>query len=186
MDLFLQFKQNSQKAIESLREELKSIRTGRASPSLVENLVVEAYGGSTKLRLMELSTITTDGPTALSIVPFDAQVLSDIEKSILKSPLGLSPIVQGNKIILKIPPLSSEQREKFIKIASEKVEEKKNQIRNLRDETRKSIKTSYEKKETTEDEKFRLEKEIDNITASLMKEIQTILENKKAEIRFNI
>lgn len=183
MDSTSDFKTKSQSAINSLKEELKSIRTGRATPSLVENLIIDAYGGSTKLRLMELSTITTEGPAALSVVPFDPSVLSDIEKSILKSPLGLSPIVQGNRIILKIPPLSTEQREKFIKIVSEKVEDKKNQIRNLRDEIRKSIKTSFEKKETTEDEKFRLEKEIDNITTLLMEEIQVIREKKETEIR---
>lgn len=183
MDTTSEFKNRGQKIIESLKEDLKSIRTGRATPSLVENLVVEAYGGSTKLRLMELSTITTEGPTALIVIPFDPSVIGDIEKSILKSPLGLSPNVQGSKIILKIPSLSEEQRDKFIKLAGEKIEEKKNQVRGLRDDLRKSIKTSFEKKETTEDEKFRLEKEIDTESSQLMEEIQTLREKKEVEIR---
>ena len=178
-----QFQQNARKVINSLIEELKTIRTGRATPSLVENMIIEAYGGSTKLRLMELATITTEGPTALSITPFDPSVLADIERSILKSPLGMSPAVQGNRIIIKVPPLSQEQREKFIRTAAELIESKKNQIRNMRDEVRKSIKNSFEKKETTEDEKFRLEKEIDNLTSQFMEEIQTIRDKKETEIR---
>jgi ribosome recycling factor len=183
MDLIAQFKQNAQKAVEILKEDLKSIRTGRASPSLVENLMVDTYGGQSQLRLLELSTITSEGPQTLSVAPFDPSVLSDIEKAILKSPLGVTPATQGNRILLKIPPLSLEQREKFIKLVGEKIEEKKNQIRSLRDSMRKTIKTSYEAKETTEDEKFRLEKEIDNITAQLMEEIQVIRDKKEAEIR---
>ena len=183
MDPTSDFKNNCQKVINSLKEDLKSIRTGRATPSLVENLTVETYGGSTHLRLMELSTITTEGPTALSIVPFDPSVLSDIEKSILKSPLGLSPIVQGSRIVLKIPALSTEQRDKFIKIAAEKVEAKKNQIRNYRDDVRKSLKTSFEKKEVTEDEKFRQEKEIDIISGKFTEEIESIKDKKEQEIR---
>jgi ribosome recycling factor len=151
MEFTSQFKQNAQKVIESLKENLKSIRTGRATPSLVENLIVETYGGQTKLKLLELSTITTEGPAALSIVPFDPSTTQDIEKTILKSPLGLSPAVQGSRIIIRIPPLSEEQREKFIKIVAGIIEEKKVTIRNHRDETRKVIKTSFEKKETTED-----------------------------------
>lgn len=183
MDPSSDFKIKCQTVINSLKEDLKNIRTGRANPSLVENLIVDAYNGSTRLKLMELATISTDGPTALSIVPFDPSTLSNIEKAILKSPLGLSPTTQGSRIILKIPPLSTEQREKFIKLVIEKIEEKKNQIRNFRDEIRKSIKSSYEAKETTEDEKFRLEKEIDNITQQLMKEIEEIKEKKQNEIR---
>lgn len=183
MDFASLFKTNCQKVIDLLVEDLKTIRTGRATPSLVENLMVETYNGSTKLRLMELSTITTEGPAALSITPFDPSVLSDIEKSILKSPLGLSPIIQGSKIILKIPALSTEQRDKYIKIAAEKIEDKKNQIRNLRDDIRKNIKLKFENKELSEDEKFRLEKEIDSISGKFMEEIQHIRNKKELEIR---
>lgn len=183
MNPISEFKINCQKVIESLKNDLKTIRTGRASPSLVENLIVETYGGSTRLKLMELTTIVTEGPIVLSINPFDPSTIQDIERAILKSPLGLSPVVQGNRIILKIPPLSTEQREKFIKTAGEKVEEKKNQIRNLRDDVRKTIKTSFGKKETTEDEKFRLEKEVNNISTQFMEEIQIIKGKKEEEIR---
>jgi len=183
MDPISEFRQNSQKTIDSLKEDLKSIRTGRASPSLVENLGVETYGGQTKLRMLELATIMADGPSSLSIIPFDPSTIQDIEKAILKSPLGLTPAVQGLKIIIRIPSLNTEQREKYIKIVGVKVEEKKVTIRNQRDNARKIIKTSFEKKELGEDEKYRLEKEIDSQTVKFMEEINGIKENKENEIR---
>lgn len=183
MDPLTEFKQQSLKVIENLKEDLKSIRTGRATPSLVENMMVEAYGGQSKLRMLELATITTDGPSALSIAPFDPSVLTDIEKSILKSPLGISPVVQGNKITLHIPALSQEQREKFIKLVGQKVEERKGIVRNLRDNARKSIKISFEKKEITEDDKFRQEKEIDIASQKYVEEIELHREHKETEIR---
>lgn len=183
MDLVSQFKLSSQKAINSLKEELKSIRTGRATPSLVENIMVETYGGTARLKVLELSTITTDGPAALSIVPYDASVLQDIERAILTSPIGLSPAVQGSKIIIKIPPLSEEQREKFIKLVASTVEEKKVQIRQARDDVRRSLKTALEKKEISEDEKFRVEKQIDNLSQEAMEQIQVIRDKKEKEIR---
>ena len=183
MDIVSTFSQQASKTINSLKEDLKSIRTGHASPSLVENLSVETYGGQTKLRLLELATIMTDGPSSLSIIPFDPSILQDIERAVLKSPLGLLPSTQGTKIIIRIPALNSEQREKYIKIVGEKVEEKKVIIRNLRDNARKIIKTSFEKKEMGEDEKYRLEKEIDNIATKFMEEINGIKDNKENEIR---
>lgn len=183
MDAILFFSQQANKTIQSLIEDLKSIRTGRASPSLVENLSVETYGGQTKLRLLELATIMTDGPSSISIIPFDPSIIQDIEKAILKSPLGLTPSVQGSKIIIRIPSLDSEQREKYIKIVGEKVEEKKVTIRNHRDNARKIVKTSFEKKEMGEDEKYRLEKEIDTKAAKFMEDINNIREAKENEIR---
>ncbi len=183
MDTISFFCQQANKTIQVLIEDLKSIRTGRASPSLVENLSVESYGGQTKLRLLELATIMADGPSSLLIIPFDPSIIQDIEKAILKSPLGLTPSVQGSKIIIKIPSLNSEQREKYIKIVREKVEEKKMTIRNYRDNARKMIKSSFEKKEMGEDERYRLEKDIDSQTAKFMSEINNVEERKENEIR---
>jgi len=182
MDHVNNFKKEAEKVISDLKEELKLIRTGRANPALVENLIVEAYGGQSKLKLFELATITNEGPMALAVIPFDPSTLSDIEKAILKSPLSLSPQTQMNRITLRLPPLSSEQREKLIKLLNQKIEEKKIILRNHRDESRKRFKQTFENKEMTEDERFRLEKEIDNTTQNYMREIQTIKENKENEI----
>ncbi len=176
------FKQSLQKTIQVLKDDIKMIRSGRASPAFIENFIVEAYGGQSKLKLMELATITTEGPSTLVVVPFDISTIADIEKSILKSTLGFSPQTQGSRILIKIPALSQEQREKIIKLVNSKVEERKNILRNQRDEVRRKIKSDFEKKIITEDEKFRMEKEIDNITHKMMEEIQKIKETKEKEI----
>lgn len=167
----------------ALTEDLKTIRTGRANPIIIEQLVVEAYGGSTKLKLMELATITNEGPAALVIVPFDPSTVPDIEKAILKSPLGLSPQVQGTRLIIRIPPLSEEQREKYVKLVNQKIEEKRNIVRNHRDDVRKKIKTQFDEKTMTEDEKYRTEKEIDTITQKANSQLLEIKEAKEREIR---
>jgi ribosome recycling factor len=182
MDIVSTFESQSAKTISALKEDLKSIRTGRASPSLVENLVVETYGGQSKLRLLELATIMTEGASSIAISPYDPSVIQDIEKAILKSPLGLTPSSQGGKIIIRIPSLNTEQREKYIKVVGEKVEEKKVTVRNHRDDARKTIKNAFEKKEMSEDEKYRLEKEIDLRSTKFMEEINGVRENKEKEI----
>lgn len=167
----------------ALTEDLKTIRTGRANPIIVEQLVVDAYGGSTKLKLMEMATITTEGPAALVIVPFDPSTVPDIEKAILKSPLGLSPQVQGTRLIIRVPPLSEEQREKYVKLVNQKIEEKRNIVRNHRDDVRKKIKAQFDDKAMTEDEKYRLEKEVDTITQKANSQLLEIKEAKEREIR---
>lgn len=175
-------KQSAQKSIDYLKDDLKSIRTSKANPALLENLIVETYAGQSKLRLMELSTVMTEGPYALTIAPYDPSTLSDIEKAILKSPLGISPAIQGGRILAKIPPLSQEQREKFAKLVGQKTESTRGSIRGFRDEARKKVKSMFESKEVSEDEKFRLEKEIDTATQKFTEEIQSIREKKETEI----
>ncbi|MBI2051973.1 ribosome-recycling factor [Candidatus Roizmanbacteria bacterium] len=182
MDFVSEFKGLSEKTILQLKEDLKVLRTGRANPVLVENLPVSTYGGQTTLKLMEMATITTEGPVDLLIVPFDPSTIADIEKAILASALGLSAQVQGTKIIVKVPQLSQEQREKLKKVVSQKVEERKEIIRNHRDDMRKKIRSRLEKKEITKDAKFRFEKELDTVTHSYMDGIQKIRENKEREI----
>jgi ribosome recycling factor len=181
-DVVSDFSNLSDKTIQALQEDLKLIRTGRATSALIEDLQVKAYGGETNLKLLELATITTEGPSALVIVPFDTSTLQDIEKAILKSTLSLSPQTQANRIIVKIPPLSQEQREKMIKLIGEKVEEKREVIRNHRDEARKKIKNKLDSKDISEDEKFRLEKEIDTSSQENMNKIQQLKTAKEKDI----
>lgn len=177
-----EFKQFIERVILNLKEDLKTIRTGRATPALIENLQVLTYSGSTTLKLREIATISTEGPQALVIVPFDPSIIADIEKAILTSSLGLSPAVQGTRLLVKIPPLSQEQREKFVKLAGQKVEERKVSIRGQRDEARRKIKGLMEKKEITEDMKFRLEKELDTESSRAMDEIDKAKQAKEVEI----
>lgn len=177
-----QLTDDAEKNVLFLKEELKAIRTGKAHASLIENLTVEAYGGQSKLRLMELATILAEGASFLSVTPFDPSTTQDIERAILKSPLGISPLVQGNKIMIKVPTLSEEQRMKMTKLVGEKVEEKKGQLRNLRDSARKKIKQLLESKTITEDDKFRMEKEVDSVAQKLSQELDTIKQAKEKDI----
>ncbi|NTU73863.1 ribosome recycling factor [Candidatus Roizmanbacteria bacterium] len=177
------FKSSLQMHAAQLKEDLKAIRTGRATPALVEGIIVETYGGSTKLKLMEIATLTTDGPSTIVIAPFDPSTTQDIEKAILKSPLGISPTPQGGRILIKVPAMSTEQREKMTKVVGQKVEERRISIRGNRDEARKKIKALFDAKEFSEDQKVRYEKEIDTISQNIMAEIEKIRESKEAEIR---
>jgi ribosome recycling factor len=178
-----EFRSQSNIAIDQLKEDLRTVRTGRAHPSLVDGVQIDAYGGSTKMRLKELSTITTEGPTTIIIVPFDPGTIPDIEKGILASPLGLTPKNQGSRILITIPPMNEEQREKMIKLVGQMVEDKKEYIRKKRDEARKKIKHAADAKEMGEDERYRLEKDLDTETHDLMDEISKIKDHKEKEIR---
>jgi len=178
------FSKKADSIIEKLKEELKSVRTGAVSPALVENITVETYGGQTKLKILELAAITTAPPQSLVISPFDPSTIKDIEKALIQSQsnLGASPVVQNNQIFLKFPPLSTEQREKFAKLVNQIIENTRQKIRNLRDQERKAIKTAFEKKEITEDQKFKKEKEIDTQTQKINEIIEEIKTKKINEV----
>lgn len=172
-----EFKKSLEHDVEKTRSELLVLKTGKASPALVENLFIETYGGSAKLRLMELATIATEGVSALLISPFDPSTIADIERAILASPLNLTPRVDGKDIHIKIPALTEEQRLKLLKTVSQKIEEAKVMMRTKRDDIRKKIRHAFDAKELSEDQKFRFEKEIDQITH----EYTTLLDDVKAK-----
>lgn len=170
-------------AIDRLKKELSTIRTGKASPSLLDNIVVEAYGGQTKLRINELASVATENPSTLVINPYDPSIISDIEKAILKSPLSLNPQVKGKSIYLFLPPLSEEQRNNLQKLVGVKVEEAKKTLRNLRDNVRRKIKKMFEEKEISEDQRFHFEKIIDEEIKKHQSIIENLKEKKIAELK---
>ncbi len=183
MNTLEEFKKAAGTSLDRLQEELKSIRSGRASGALVEDLLVETYGGTANMRIRELATITTDGPTRILIVPFDPSTLADIERAIQKSNLGLSASVQGTNVQALVPPLSTEQRDKFVRIVGSKTEEGRNAIRGFRDDLRRTLKTQKETKELSEDDKFRIEKDLDTQTQLYMDKIASIKDAKTTEIQ---
>jgi ribosome recycling factor len=176
------YRQRLVKTIEAFKTDLSGLRTGKTSPSLVENIIVETYGGTTKMKLQELSTITSDGPQSLLVTPFDASTVRDIENAIINSPLHLSPSMDGRSIRLKIPPLTEDQRKQMTKIVSQKAEETKNKIRLGRDEIRKKVKQNFEDKVLSEDERSRVEKNIEKITQEFSLQTDTIKEKKESEL----
>ncbi len=180
--LLSELKEKLEKTVRLTREGIAVIRTGKASSSLIEGLMVKAYDGQTKLKLMELSTITSEGPSGLLISPFDPTIIPDIEKAILSSPLNLTPRTDGKNIHITIPPLSEEQRRQLLKIISQKIEDTREQIRTIRDETRKKIKMALENKEISEDQKFRIEKEIDKTSQEFNQQIEQMKKKKEKEL----
>lgn len=177
-----EFSSQSQHSIAQLSDELRQIRTGKASPSLVEDLEIAAYGGQMKMKLKELASIATDGPTSIVVDPFDPSTIQDIEKAFLTSPLQLSPRVEGKMLRIVTPPLTTEQREKFAKLVNQKVEDTKNTMRYHRDHARKNIKTLLDEKSITEDDKFRSEKNIDAKTKDFSDQLDELKKKKQEEI----
>ena len=181
-DAVKKFEKTLENIFEQLKEELLSIRTGRVTPAIIENLKVETYGGSAKLKLLEIATITTQDPLTLLIVPFDISTIQDIENALKQAQLGATPQIQGERIFLKFPPLSEEQRQKLVKVVGEIVEEHKRKSRKERDTVRKQIKLAFEEGEITEDLKFSLYKRIDEITKKHTEKIEEFKEKKVNEI----
>src|SRR3989337_2752527 len=113
------FRKSLEDALAYTRNNLVTIRTGRASPTLVENISVTTYGGQATLKVIELATITTSGAQEILISPFDQSTLQDIEKAIRESSLGFMVSVSGVQVRAKTPPLSQEQREKYVKLVTQ-------------------------------------------------------------------
>ncbi len=178
MDLIQQAKQHMQKVLEVIKNDLGTVRTGRAAPSLVENVVVTVYGGSAKMKIMELATVGTSDTQTLIITPFDNSIINEIQKGIVDANVGLNPVVDGQVIRISIPPLSAERREQLIQLMKQKLENGRIMIRQARHEAMSEIK----KQELSEDEADRLEKDAQKVTDEFMQEIETLGRKKEEEL----
>ncbi|MCJ7741033.1 ribosome recycling factor [Candidatus Microgenomates bacterium] len=180
--ILTQLKIKMQKALAVLHEDLGTIRTGRATPALVENVVISAYENTQHLKLKEMATITTDGPRMILVSPFDPSVVRDIEKGISSANLGFSASVDSNLIRINIPALTAERRDEYIKLAHTKIENGRVMVRQIRHEAMNEVKRLFEAKEISEDDKKRLEKEIQTQTDEMMAEIDVMREKKEKEL----
>lgn len=167
-------------AIEHFKEELKTIRTGRATPGMVEGVTIEAYGG--QMRIKELATITAPEPRQLLINPFDHQMKGPIAKSIEKANLGFLVIVDGNAIRIKIPEMDGTQRKKMITRCHEECEKAKVVIRNLRRDANEAVRKQKSDGIIAEDEMKRLEKQIQDLTDKACKDADDFAVKKEKEI----
>jgi ribosome recycling factor len=168
------------KSLEVIQDEFSKIRTGKASPSLVENLQVDAYGGH--MRLRELASITTPEARLIVIQPWDAQNVDPIDKAIQKSGLGLNPHVDGKIIRLPIPELSEERRKDLDKLVKKMAEDGRVAIRHVRRDAMESTKKEQKAGKITEDDLERAEKEIQAKTDEYIAEIDKQLAKKEKEI----
>lgn len=178
--ILLKAKDKMRRAAESLKIELSSIRTGRASPGLVEHIKVDYAGVPTPLK--SLAGIATPEARLLIIQPWDKSALGGIEKAILKSDLGLTPTSDGNVIRINIPPLSEERRRELIRLVHKRVEERKISVRNLRREAMDELKGLERDKEISQDEHRRALEQLQKITDGAIQLSEQIGEDKEAEL----
>ncbi len=171
-----------QKALEIIRADLGSIRTGRATPALIENVVVTVYGGTQKLKIMELGTIAASDSKNIVITPFDPSIIEEINKGIQTANVGLTPVLDGEVIRISIPPLSEERRQEYIKLAKQKLETGRVMIRQIRHEIMSEIKRSFEAKEISEDDRRRQEEELQELTDRMVAEIDELGRKKEEEL----
>ncbi len=169
-----------QTSIEILRKELATIRTGRASPALIEHIKVEYAGVPTPLN--QIAGISAPGARLLIIQPWEKSSLRSIEKAILKSELGLNPANDGNMIRINIPPLTEERRQELIKVVRRMVEERKIIIRNLRREIVNELKNLEKTGDISEDECKRALDQLQKLTDSFIDDTVRIGQNKEAEL----
>tara|TARA_Y100000031_G_scaffold120152_1_gene134084 strand:+ start:1723 stop:2277 length:555 start_codon:yes stop_codon:yes gene_type:complete len=169
-----------EKPIEFLQGELNSIRTGRATPALVEDIMVEAYGAQTPVK--GLASINVPDSKTLAIDPWDKGVLKDIEAAIRKAEIGINPAVDSSIIRLVMPEMTEENRKDMVKKMKEKLEEARVSIRSIREEARSKVTQLEKNKEISEDEKYKLNEEIDKVTKGFTDQVDQIGKNKEEEI----
>ncbi len=179
-DIYRDLRDRMDKVVETLENEYKKLRTGRASISLVDGTRVDYYGSPTPLS--QLATLTVPDPRSIVIQPWDTSVVGEIEKAILKSELGLTPMNDGKAIRINIPPLTAERRRELVKVVKKKAEESKVAVRNIRRDIIEKIKDLKKDKKVSEDEQFRAQDEIQKITDDYVKKIDAVYGSKEKEI----
>ncbi|NNC90383.1 MAG: ribosome recycling factor [Akkermansiaceae bacterium] len=175
-------KEHMKKAVEYMGHEFSSVRTGKASPALVENLdvMVSSYGSSMKLKA--LAVITTPEPRMIMIQPFDPSTTGDIEKAIRESKLGLNPVGEGKVIRLPIPELTEERRKDLVKTLKHMAEETRVRVRACRKEGMDGAKKLKSEGILTEDQMHDLEKDVQELTDQFVKEIDGLFDAKEKEV----
>jgi len=179
-DILLEAEERMDKAVNALRNDLLAIRTGRASPTLVERLPVECYGSV--LPLNQAATIGVPEPRLLTIRPWDSSIIGEIEKAILKSDLGLTPINDGKIIRLPIPPLTDERRRQLARAVGHRVEEGRVAIRNVRRDALRDLGDSKKQKEMSEDDFYRAKDDLQKLTDEYVGKMDDLGEKKQADI----
>jgi len=179
-EILFEAEADMEKAVEFMKHEFNAIRTGKASPALVENLDVTAYGSSMKLK--QLAMITSPEPRLLVIQPFDAGTVKDIEKAIQESKIGINPVVDGKLIRLRIPELSEERRKDLVRTINKISEETRVRIRACRRDAMDGTKKLQKAGTITEDELERTEKEIQKLTDKQVEVIDKQVSHKEAEL----
>ena len=179
-DLFGDAERRMQRAVEALKQDIASIRTGRASLALIERITVDYYGTPTPIN--QVASISIPEARLLVIQPWDRKMLVDIEKAIQKSDLGINPNNDGQVIRLAIPPLNEERRREMVKTLHKKLDEHKVAIRNVRRDAQDKLRDREKKKEVSEDELKRSTERLQKLTDRFIDEMDKVGKSKELEI----
>ena len=179
-EIFEDLKDRMGKSIESLKREYSRLRTGRASISLLDGIRVSYYDTPTPLN--QMASLAVPEPRLIVIQPWDKTAIEDIEKAILKSELGLTPINDGKVIRISIPPLTEERRKELVKVARKMSEENKVSIRNIRRDANEMLKDLKKEKEITEDDLYRSQEEVQKATDQFISQVDELCAAKEKEI----
>ncbi len=177
---FKQFKEKTNNVVVWLQKECTGIRTGRATPAILDSVMVESYGS--RGPISQVASISVEGATALRIAPWDSTASKDIEKAIVAANLGLSVVVDDKGVRVIFPELSAERRASLIKLAKEKLEEARKTLRMERDKVWSEIQKGEKEGEIREDEKFRLKKEMEKIGDEVQAKLEELIAKKEKEI----
>jgi len=179
-DIIKEAEEKMKKALESMQRELSEINTGRANPSLVEGLRVECYGSFMVLK--QLASISVPDAHTIQIQPWDISIISDIEKAIMKSNLGVNPANDGKLIRISLPQLSKERRQELSKIVNKMVEEGRISLRTIRRDAKEAIDKLEKNKLIPEDEKFRGHDTLQKLVDAYIAKVDGVLELKEKEL----
>jgi ribosome recycling factor len=174
------YKLDFQKTIDHFKQELGGIRTGRATPALVENITVDAYGQ--KMPVKSLASIAVADPKSLVVEPWDKAILKDMEATIRNAGIGISVVNEGNFLRLVLPQLTEENRKMLARLVNEKAEEARVSIRSWREKVKEKILDAERKKEITEDLRYKMQDELDKMVSDFNAEIKKMAEDKEREI----
>ncbi len=179
-EIINKIKPECDKVVNFLEQEMAKIRTGRPSPSLIENIVVDCFDQS--LPLKQLGTITCSGPRELVVQPWDKSYIEGIQKAIARSNTGASSVLDNDLVRIKFPPLTEDYRKSLIRVLAEKKEESRNTIRRLREDAWKEVQLGFKDSEIREDDKFRAKDKLKEIVEEYNKKIEEMVEKKEKEI----
>ncbi len=179
-EIFEDLEERMGKSVEALKREYSRLRTGRASISLLDGIRVSYYDTPTPLN--QMASLAVPEPRLIVVQPWDKTALEDIEKAILKSELGLTPMNDGKVIRISIPPLTEERRKELVKVARKMAEENKVAVRNIRRDANEMLKDLKKEKEITEDELFRSQEEVQKTTDRFISQVEELCSAKEKEI----
>ncbi len=169
-------------AVEAVKTDLASIRTGRATPAIVQDIQVTSYGGTQRLKIIELGTIIAPDSRTLTITPWDKSTIFDIKRGIEEAKIGVNPTVDNDLVRISLPPMTSEDRQSYTRLLHQKLENGKVVVRRVRQEAMEEIDSAFRDKQFGEDDKFRREEQVQKLTDEHVGKIEELGKQKETDL----